>query len=143
MRAASGPSSRAPDPLPPPRTDARNVLGGPLECCCTSPLTGWHRDGFCRTGQGDFGVHTVCARVSREFLDYTRARGNDLETPRPPHFPGLSPGDRWCLCAARWLEAAKAGVGPPVVLAATHQKTLETVELALLEAHAWVPEQLE
>lgn len=126
---------------PPPRADAQNVLGGPLECCCTSPMTGWHRDGYCRTGDGDYGVHTVCARVSREFLAFTRARGNDLETPRPPGFPGLKPGDRWCLCASRWREAADAGAAPPVVLAATHARTLETVSLEVLQRHAWVEEE--
>jgi hypothetical protein len=138
--ASPGGPSPAPPPPPPPRADARNVLGGPLECCCTTPVTGWFRDGFCRTGAADAGVHTVCARVDAPFLAYTRARGNDLETPRPPHFPGLVPGDRWCLCAARWLEAANAGAAPRVVLKATDAKALEFVDLALLEAHAWAPE---
>lgn len=128
---------------PPPRADAQNVLGGPLECCCTSPMTGWHRDGFCRTGSNDYGVHTVCARVTREFLDFTKARGNDLETAHPPSFPGLKPGDRWCLCAGRWKEAMEAGAAPPVVLAATHMRTLETVSLAELQRHAWVEEEEE
>jgi uncharacterized protein (DUF2237 family) len=136
---ARGMASSAPPP-------ASNVLGGPLECCCTAPMTGaffwcgggvyktqlcfvlcvfacvpirlyqpnpsaptplegYYRDGFCRTGGGDFGVHVVCAQVTPEFLAYTKARGNDLSTPFPPHFPGLRPGDKWCLCASRWQEA--------------------------------------
>lgn len=117
--------------------EERNVLGGPLEICCTSPLTGFHRDGACRTGPQDLGSHTVCARVTAEFLAYTRSRGNDLSTPAPAFgFPGLRPGDRWCLCAARWQEALQAGVAPPVVLAATHEKALEVVDLDELKRHA-------
>eukprot|EP00877_Chromochloris_zofingiensis_P013332 jgi/Chrzof1/8252/Cz03g03070.t1 len=114
----------------------QNVLGGPLECCCTSPKTGFYRDGYCQTGPQDHGVHVVCAQVTAEFLDFTRAQGNDLSTPHPPSFPGLKPGDRWCLCASRWKEAADAGVAPPVVLAATHAKALDHVSLDLLKDHA-------
>jgi len=114
-----------------------NVLGGPLECCCTSPMTGFYRDGYCRTGAGDMGVHVVCAQVTTEFLTFTAIRGNDLSTPAPwANFPGLKPGDRWCLCASRWREAALAGVAPPVVLAATHMRALDHVEIELLKQHA-------
>lgn len=118
-------------------TDAKNVLGGELEVCCTSPLTGYYRDGFCRTGGQDFGVHVVCAQVTAEFLEFTKARGNDLSTPHPEfQFPGLQPGDRWCLCADRWQEALEAGVAPPVILASTHARALEVVSLTDLKAHA-------
>lgn len=120
----------------------RNVVGGPLEDCSHDPLTGFFRDGCCRTGAGDRGVHTVCARVTAEFLAFSRAAGNDLSTPRPEYrFPGLRPGDRWCLCAARWREALEAGVAPPVILEATHASTLEYVDRADLEAHAWRDEE--
>lgn len=116
----------------------RNVLGGPLEDCSHEPLTGFFRDGCCRTGAQDRGVHAVCARVTEEFLSFSRSAGNDLSTPRPEYrFPGLKPGDRWCLCAARWKEAWEAGVAPPVVLEATHASALEYVDRASLEAHAW------
>lgn len=137
--AAAGPRGASADAAAslPKLTDTQNVLGGPLEGCCTSPMTGWHRDGYCRTGGGDYGLHTVCARVTRPFLDFTASRGNDLETPRPPGFPGLNPGDRWCLCASRWLEAKRAGVAPPVVLASTHARALEVVSLEELKEHAW------
>ncbi len=115
----------------------RNVLGGPLETCSSDPLAGFFRDGCCRTGPDDTGSHTVCARVTREFLEFSRARGNDLATPMPElGFPGLRPGDRWCLCAARWLEALAGGCAPPVVLAATHERALEVCRLADLKAHA-------
>lgn len=118
-------------------SDDRNVLGGPLRTCCTSPLTGFHRDGCCRTGPHDHGVHSVCARMTEDFLAFSRARGNDLSTPAPRHgFPGLRPGDGWCLCAARWKEALEAGVAPPVVLEATHEDTLRLVSLDELRAHA-------
>ncbi|MFQ3615308.1 MAG: DUF2237 domain-containing protein [Cyanobacteriota bacterium] len=117
--------------------DARNVLGGKLEICSIAPVTGFYRDGCCNTGAGDFGAHVVCAEVTQEFLDYTRARGNDLCTPMPVYgFPGLKPGDRWCLCASRWKEALDAGVAPPVILAATHASALEYVSMAELEQHA-------
>ena len=114
-----------------------NVLGGELECCCREPLTGFYRDGYCRTGAGDHGLHTVCARVTREFLEFSLVRGNDLVTPRPEFgFPGLKPGDGWCLCVSRWDEARQAGCAPPVVLEATHVSALEFVELEVLRAHA-------
>jgi len=115
----------------------RNVLGGPLASCSREPLTGFFRDGCCRTGSGDVGVHTVCAVMTKEFLEFTVTAGNDLVTPQPQWgFPGLVAGDRWCLCAGRWLEAAQAGSAPPVVLEATHEKTLAIVPLELLRRHA-------
>lgn len=114
-----------------------NVLGGPLECCCTNPLTGFYRDGYCRTGADDLGLHTVCAVVSDSFLQFSKARGNDLSTPRPEYeFPGLRAGDKWCLCVERWKEALEAGCAPGVVLEACHISALEFVDLADLEAHA-------
>jgi hypothetical protein len=115
----------------------RNVLGGELATCSTEPLTGFYRDGCCRTGSEDLGVHVVCAQVTAAFLDYTNERGNDLSTPRPEHrFPGLKPGDRWCLCASRWREAKEAGVAPPVVLEATSAAALKIVPLEELREHA-------
>ncbi|WP_445247978.1 DUF2237 family protein [Microcoleus sp. OTE_8_concoct_300] len=118
-------------------TEATNVVGGKLETCCTSPMTGYYRDGKCNTGGGDFGVHTVCAQLTEEFLQFTKSKGNDLSTPVPEfNFPGLKPGDCWCLCASRWKEAMDAGVAPPVVLAATHALTLEYVSLDELKQHA-------
>jgi len=118
-------------------TDEQNVLGGPLEPCGTDPVTGFYRDGCCSTGPDDLGSHTVCAVVTAEFLAHQRQVGNDLSTPRPEyHFPGLQPGDRWCVVAARWLEAYQAGVAPPVVLAATHARAAETVPLDLLREYA-------
>jgi len=120
-----------------PRPPERNVRGGPLASCSHQPLTGFFRDGCCRTGPDDTGVHTVCAVMTEDFLEFTVAAGNDLVTPRPAWgFGGLVVGDRWCLCAARWLEAARAGRAPPVVLDATHEKTLAIVPLELLERHA-------
>jgi uncharacterized protein (DUF2237 family) len=116
---------------------ARNVLGEPLEPCCFAPITGFERNGFCTTGPEDFGVHTVCAQMTKEFLAFSKARGNDLGTPVPEYrFPGLKAGSRWCLCAARWKEAYDAGVAPPVILSATHEATLDHVPLAALRAHA-------
>ena len=116
---------------------ARNVLGEELQPCSTDPMTGFYRTGCCDTGAEDMGVHTVCAVVTAEFLRFSAAAGNDLSTPRPEFgFAGLQPGDRWCLCASRWAEAHAAGVAPPVVLAATHARTLEWVDVADLEAHA-------
>jgi len=113
-------------------------VGGPLEDCSHDPLTGFFRDGCCRTGAQDRGVHTVCARVTEAFLAFSRRMGNDLSTPRPEYrFPGLKPGDRWCLCAARWKEALEADVAPPVIMEATHASALEYVDRAALEAHAW------
>lgn len=120
-----------------PREHARNVLGERLQTCSESPVTGFYRDGCCNTGPDDFGVHSVCILVTREFLEFSQARGNDLSTPMPEHgFPGLKPGDRWCLCAARWKEAFDAGMAPRVVLTATHEATLEIVSLADLKKHA-------
>jgi len=114
-----------------------NVLGGPLECCCMDPVTGYFRDGHCRTDSQDFGRHVVCAIMTEEFLEFSSARGNDLITPVPEFgFPGLVPGNRWCLCANRWREAFEAGMAPPVRLAATHEKALEIVSLEALKAHA-------
>jgi uncharacterized protein len=118
-------------------TEAKNVIGGNLEACCTSPMTGFYRDGFCRTGGQDFGSHVVCAEVNLEFLEFTKSQGNDLSTPVPDsNFPGLKPGDRWCLCASRWQEALEAGVAPPVILSATHARALEVVSLDELRKHA-------
>ncbi len=115
----------------------RNVLGGPLADCSHDPKTGYFRDGCCRTMPGDHGVHTVCAVMTDEFLKFTQSRGNDLSTPRPEFdFPGLRPGDRWCLCAVRWLEAYEVGQAPKVVLAACHSKTLDIVPLEALTSHA-------
>jgi uncharacterized protein (DUF2237 family) len=115
----------------------RNVLGEPLEMCCESPMTGFFRTGCCETGPGDDGLHVVCAQMTREFLRFSKSRGNDLSTPRPEsEFPGLKPGDRWCLCAARWKEAFEAGVAPPVVLTATHISALEFVTLEELQSKA-------
>jgi uncharacterized protein len=114
-----------------------NVLGSDLEPCCFDPVTGFYRDGYCRTGASDAGVHVVCAVMTDEFLEFTRSRGNDLVTPRPEWmFPGLRPGDRWCVVAERWNEAVEAGVAPPVVLEATHASALEFVSMIDLEAHA-------
>jgi len=118
------------------RPQPRNVLGGLLEPCSRDPLTGFYRDGSCSTGPEDRGSHTVCARMTREFLEYSRAQGNDLMTPAPQMgFPGLRPGDQWCVCAARWQEAFQAGVAPPVVLEATHEAALQVIDLADLEQH--------
>jgi uncharacterized protein (DUF2237 family) len=118
------------------RIMARNVLGGPLQHCSREPMTGYYRNGCCDTGAGDNGVHVVCVVATEAFLAFSRERGNDLSTPRPQwEFPGLKPGDRWCLCAARWREAFDAGVAPPVVLRATHIAALEFIELADLKRH--------
>jgi uncharacterized protein (DUF2237 family) len=115
----------------------RNALGGPLQPCGFEPLTGFFRDGCCSTGPEDVGVHVVCARMTAEFLDFSRRQGNDLATPRPElGFPGLVPGDRWCLCAPRWQEALEAGVAPPVYLEATHLQALEWCSAAALRQHA-------
>ncbi|QDV38775.1 DUF2237 family protein [Tautonia plasticadhaerens] len=116
---------------------AKNVLGGNLESCGTDPMTGFFRDGCCHTGADDVGIHIVCAELTAEFLEFSRRRGNDLVTPMPQFgFPGLNPGDRWCLCVERWKEALEAGVAPPVMLEATHISTLEFVSLEDLKAHA-------
>lgn len=116
---------------------ARNVLGGPLQPCSTAPMTGFYRNGCCDTGPEDLGTHTVCAVMTADFLAFSAERGNNLSTPRPEFgFPGLGPGDRWCLCADRWAEADAAGMAPAVVLEATHEKTLEVVDLERLKRAA-------
>lgn len=116
---------------------AKNVLGTELAECSRDPLTGFFRDGCCHTGADDAGMHTVCAVMTADFLAFTKSRGNDLSTPRPEfRFPGLNPGDRWCLCLSRWTEALEAGVVPPIVLEATHASVLEYVDRDVLEAHA-------
>lgn len=113
---------------------AKNVLGTDLETCSSDPLTGFYRNGCCDTGAGDFGVHVVCARMTDEFLEFSKLQGNDLTTAQPG-FPGLVSGDRWCLCASRWKEALDAGVAPPVVLRATHVQALEWIDLDDLERY--------
>jgi hypothetical protein len=119
------------------RRGAKNVLGLPLAECSRAPLTGFFRDGCCNTGPEDYGRHTVCAVMTADFLEFSKARGNDLSTPMPEYgFPGLKPGDRWCLCAARWLEALEAGKAPQVVLAGTHAASLDLCTLDDLKAHA-------
>lgn len=119
------------------REDDVNILGGPLEVCGTDPMTGFYRDGCCSTGADDMGSHTVCAVVTAEFLDQQRRVGNDLITPRPEYrFPGLKPGDRWCVCAARWRQAFEQGCVAPVVLAATHRAATRIVPEEILRAHA-------
>ena len=113
------------------------MRGGELESCCTDPMTGFFRDGYCRTGLEDRGLHTVCVQVDEGFLAFSQTRGNDLSTPRPEYeFPGLSSGDRWCLCVTRWKEAFELGVAPKVKLNSTHLSALEFVDLEHLEAHA-------
>jgi len=125
------------DPKAPGGNTARNVLGGPIAECGSKPMTGFYRDGCCNTGRDDHGVHSVCALMTKDFLEFSRARGNDLSTPMPDFgFPGLKDGDRWCLCAARWREAFKAGCAPRVVLTATHERTLDFVSLDDLKKHA-------
>jgi uncharacterized protein (DUF2237 family) len=114
-----------------------NVFGEQLQDCNDDPVTGFFRDGCCNTSDDDVGSHTVCVEVTRDFLEFSRFRGNDLSTPRPEfRFPGLQPGDRWCLCAARWLEAQQHGMAPRVVLKSTHSRALEIVPLALLKHFA-------
>ena len=116
---------------------ARNVLGERLEDCSTDPMTGFFRDGCCNTSREDVGSHTVCAVMTAEFLAFSKSRGNDLSTPMPQFgFPGLKPGDRWCLCAPRWKEALDAGLAPPVILEATHEETLAITPLGVLKDHA-------
>lgn len=120
-----------------PEVSAKNVLGNTLECCCTSPMTGFYRDGHCQTGPHDTGSHTVCAKVTAEFLAFSKRNGNDLSTPRPEYnFPGLKAGDKWCVCVSRWEEAFIAGVAPPVVLSATHERALDLVGLDELKSRA-------
>lgn len=116
---------------------AKNVLGTPLQSCSTRPLTGFYRDGCCNTGAEDLGLHLVCTQVTAEFLAFSRQAGNDLSTPRPEWgFPGLEPGDRWCVCVERWKEAYEAGAAAPVILEATHISALEFVDLETLKKHA-------
>ena len=119
------------------KVPSRNVLGGPLADCSRIPITGFFRDGCCNTGPEDRGSHTVCTVVTAEFLIFSKSRGNDLSTPMPEYgFPGLKPGDRWCLCASRWREALDAGRAPLVVLTATHERALEVCKLEDLKRHA-------
>ena len=114
---------------------SKNVLGTALQSCCFAPTTGFYRDGFCHTGPDDRGVHIVCAQVTEEFLAYTKRQGNDLSSPTP-WFPGLKPGDRWCLCVSRWKEAVDAGYGPPIILEATHESAVKYVSLDFFKKHA-------
>lgn len=116
---------------------AKNVLGDDLETCSTDPMTGFYRDGCCNTGGEDAGLHLVCTEVTAEFLQFSKRRGNDLSTPMPMYqFPGLQPGDRWCLCVQRWKEALNAGMAPQVILESTHISALEFVDLEDLQSHA-------
>ena len=126
-----------PTPLP-DREPPINVLGGELQTCCLDPLTGYYRDGSCMTGADDVGTHVVCAVMTEEFLTFTKSKGNDLSTPFPHFsFPGLKPGDKWCLCALRWREAYLADKAPPVVLESTNRKALEYVSLEALQSHEY------
>lgn len=116
---------------------AQNVLGGELEPCSMRPLTGFYRTGCCDTGEDDLGLHVVCSQMTEEFLRFSKSKGNDLITPMPQYnFPGLKEGDRWCLCADRWLEAQRAGCAPPVVLAATNRAVLQRIDPRMLMAYA-------
>ncbi len=125
------------------QAESRNVLGKPLQSCGTDPVTGFYRDGCCNTGPDDRGVHTVCAIVTDEFLEASRRLGNDLITPAPHFgFPGLKAGDRWCVCAGRWLQAYEAGAPCPVVLEATHENTLRIVPFEILLQYAVIPDKL-
>ncbi len=136
------PASCAVPPKNPSRADEFNVLGTALKDCSRTNRAGYSRSGRCSTGSDDLGVHVVCAQVTSEFLSYSRRQGNDLTTPRPDHdFPGLKPGDRWCLCVSRWKEALAAGVAPPVLTEATHAKALEAVTADQLAKNAlsWSP----
>ena len=118
-------------------SEPTNVLGGPLQCCCRDPMTGYFRDGYCRTGSGDVGLHTVCVQVTEDFLEFSAEQGNDLITPVPEiDFPGLKPGDRWCVCITRWAAALEEGIAAPVVLESSHISALEFVSLEDLRAHA-------
>jgi hypothetical protein len=117
--------------------DAKNLLGGPLKTCSKDPMTGFFRDGCCNTDKNDHGSHTICARVTAEFLEFSKKSGNDLSTPRPEHnFRGLRPGDQWCLCASRWKEAYEAGAAPHVILTATHERAADVVPLEALKKFA-------
>lgn len=142
-KATSRPAPGCKPVMPPPRKRVavvplrnRNMLGTKLTTCSRSPLTGYFRDGYCHTGPSDRGVHVVCATMTKAFLQYTKAKGNDLSTPAPRwNFPGLKPGDKWCLCAVRWLEAQRAGKAPLVVPSATHHKALRIVKRTTLLTH--------
>ncbi len=117
----------------------KNVFGEPLKVCCTKPMTGYFRDGLCRTIEEDIGTHTVCAIMTDEFLDFSASMGNDLITPMPFYqFPGLKAGDKWCLCVTRWIQAQKAGKAPKIILEATHEKTLEYTSLDTLIKYAFI-----
>ncbi len=119
-------------------TNQKNVLGGLLQSCCKFPMTGFYRDGYCRTGVEDIGRHVVCVRVTHEFLEFSKNAGNDLSTPMPQaDFPGLIDGDQWCLCALRWQEAFEAGAAPKVVLESTHESALEVLKLGDLKKHTF------
>ena len=116
----------------------KNVFGEPLQICCTKPMTGYFRDGLCRTISEDTGTHTVCAIMTKDFLEFSSLKGNDLVTPVPYYqFPGLKEGDKWCLCVSRWIEAEKEGKAPKVILEATHEKTLEYTSIDILIKHAF------
>jgi uncharacterized protein (DUF2237 family) len=118
-------------------TELKNVLGEPLKLCCSNPMTGFYRDGFCQTGDRDLGVHVICAEVTDDFLAFTKSQGNDLQTPAPMfNFLGLKAGDRWCLCASRWQEALAAGVAPQIDLNATHEAALKVVPMETLRQYA-------
>lgn len=118
----------------------KNVLGTDLKSCCQDPVTGFYRDGYCRTGPGDVGLHLVCAEMTAEFLEFSKLVGNDLSTPVPEYnFSGLKPGDRWCVCVTRWVEAFNAGVAPKIDLEATHVSTIEFADMADLRNHAIDP----
>lgn len=118
------------------KASAKNILGTALQPCCTDPMTGFFRDGYCHTNQQDHGTHVVCASVTEEFLQFTKSRGNDLSTPRPEFdFPGLKAGDGWCLCALRWKEAYDAGVAPPIKAESTHEKALELIDAEALQRY--------
>lgn len=118
-------------------SEAKNVLGAKLEPCCKFPMTGFYRDGYCNTGPDDLGRHVVCIKVTREFLAFSKKTGNDLSTPQPEmDFPGLIPGDQWCLCALRWQEAFEADAAPKVVLSSTHESALEVLNLEDLKKYA-------
>jgi len=120
-----------------PVITAKNVYGDPLTMCCLNPVTGFYRDGSCQTSADDYGTHILCARVTDNFLEYSKLKGNDLITPRPDlDFPGLKAGDHWCLCINRWIEAHNDGVAPPIKLESTHQKALEYMTLEVLELYS-------
>jgi len=133
---SAGPVSSSDPAVTATGSSALNVLGEPLQECGCQPMTGWFRDGLCRTHPSDLGRHTVCCVVNEAFLSYSRAQGNDLSTPAPAWgFPGLKPGDHWCVCAGRWLEAYEDGMAPPVRLEASERSTLEVIPLEVLQAH--------